>query len=372
MNFILKTLVILCLGFVGAQAETEEASKESQQRWGGLPAYSYRAETGHQFGGLLVYYLPQAEGTSKPSDITSAILLSTKNQFRAVSSSSIFWNKDTKHYVGTLDFQVWPNQFYGIGEEPQFKTIEDFEGNEENGILHHTNLFTFDNLYEFSPDGLFWIGFENQFTYEQINWTKQGLLEQEGLNTMTGYNGGILSGLGVQLALDARDNINSAHKGYFAAWNSTAYGKYLGSDFNFHEHRLDLRYYLPLPGERTIALRTRQWVQFGEVPFHNLARTNGTNELRGVPIGTYQDKQLSSYQLEYRGTPLPWRLGYRIFTDIAQVRSNFNQWSKARYQKTYGLGVRWALNPEQKFNVRIELPIVDGALSPVIEIKEAF
>lgn len=360
------------------EQQTEVLSDSSRQKWGILPAYALRKETGHQFGALVIYYLPEFEGSQKPSNITTAALYSTRNQARFVIAPSVYFGQDRKHWISSLDFKIWPSQFYGIGEDPQFEAGEiqpkmgDPEDEDLAGILYHNNLFSFTNLYEISTNGKFWYGLENRLHYHDIAWTRQGLLRANNFDQMQGYHGGVTSGLGAIASYDTRDNINSALSGTFVKWTSRYYGAALGSDHEYNEHKFDARVYLPIPGERSLALRTYHWTQFGDVPFYMLASTDGKSELRGVPIGYYQDKQLSSYQVEYRGTPLPWRLGYRVFGDLSQVRPDFDQLGKASYHYSYGLGIRWALNPERKFNVRIELPIVDGELSPVIEIKEAF
>ena len=171
---------------------------------------------------------------------------------------------------------------------------------------------------------------------------------------------------------DSRDNINSASKGSYASWLSRIYTSVLGSDYEFLDHELDLRHYFSLPGERVIAIRTLQQITHGDVPFLSLATTDGVHELRGAQEGKYQDRQSSSFQIEYRGTPLPWRFGYRVFAETSQVRSNFDELQSAKFQKSFGFGIRWALNPERKYNVRLDIPWVEGNLSPVIEITEAF
>lgn len=356
----------------------KEPEQVERQKWGILPAYAYRKETGHQLGALVIYYLPQIENSKKPSNITTAALYSTQNQARFVVAPSVYFGQDRKHWSSSLDFKIWPSQFYGIGEDPQFEKgeISPKKGEAEDpdlaGILYHNNLFSFTNLYEVSTNGKFWYGVENRFHTHNIAWTRQGLLEGNGFGQMDGYDGGITSGLGAVASYDTRDNINSAHTGALVKWTSRIYGQFLGSDYEYNEHKLDARVYLPIPGGRTLAMRTYHWGQFGDVPFYMLASTDGKSELRGVPIGYYQDKQLSSYQMEFRSAPLPWRLGYRVFGDLSQVRPDINQFHDAKYHYTYGVGLRWALNPERRFNVRIELPIVDGQLSPVVEIKEAF
>lgn len=353
---------------------------KSEQRWGALPAYAFREETGHQYGALVIHYLPQIDGTSKPSDITNAILYSTRNQFRAVTNPSIFWDKDRKHYEGSLDYQNWPTQFFGRGSDPVFEEVPSTQGQKldddgnpiyEKGLLYYSQLLSFNNFYELSPDGLWWMGIENRFNYRNISWPREGQLRIHGFENMVGKDGGITSGLGFRTSHDTRDNINSAHEGYLASWGTRFYSQALGSDFDYHEHRLDLRYYQPV-GTHTLAFRTLQWIQFGDVPFYSLASTNGNNELRGIPIGFYNNTQLSSYQAEYRTPSLGYRLELRLFADISQIRSNLNEIGEEKYHFTAGPGIRWALNPKQKFFVRVDVPITHEGPEMVIHIKEAF
>jgi hypothetical protein len=36
------------------------------------------------------------------------------------------------------------------------------------------------------------------------------------------------------------------------------------------------------------------------------------------------------------------------------------------------MGIRYAMNPKEKFNVRVDLAIVEGSAGLVIDVKEAF
>jgi hypothetical protein len=42
------------------------------------------------------------------------------------------------------------------------------------------------------------------------------------------------------------------------------------------------------------------------------------------------------------------------------------------FRQGYGLGLRYAMNPAQRMNIRIDLGFVDGTVAPAINIKEAF
>tara|TARA_B110000483_G_C18206680_1_gene548125 strand:+ start:6834 stop:7979 length:1146 start_codon:yes stop_codon:yes gene_type:complete len=379
-NLTIKFLGILALTFCslawtqdsGPMVDSDKLVEptKDQQRWGALPAAALKTETGLQLGGLLIYYLPKQNSTDNGSSITSAALYSAKHQARIVSSPTIYFDNNKQNYQGSIDFKLWPSRFYGIGSEPEFLDIPD---QEEEGILYKSTNISIDNNYSRSPDGKFWYGVGHKYKYEALTWDEQEqILDSTNTTKKTGFLGGVESGFGVVFSYDTRDNINSARKGYFAQISNYTYKPAFGSDFEYTHSQLDLRYFLNLPGKRVIAVRALQAIQNGDIPIQNLASTDGIHELRGVSEGYYHDKQLSAYQIEYRGTPMPWKFGYRVFADAGQVRSDFNEWDSKAFKVTYGFGIRWALNPERRYNVRIDLPIVDGALSPVIQIKEAF
>src|SRR5262249_32899775 len=94
-----------------------------------------------------------------------------------------------------------------------------------------------------------------------------------------GSNGGLVSGLGPNLVLDARDNTYSPTHGPYAAIAAQFYHKATGSEFQYADVYADLRHYIPI-GNNVLALAFYGEAAPGDTPFYMVPRLGGPN-LRG-------------------------------------------------------------------------------------------
>ena len=85
--------------------------------------------------------------------------------------------------------------------------------------------------------------------------------------------------------------------------------------------------------------------------------------------------EYKSYLPDYGRLDPPWirdRLGYAVFAEAGQVAHTAGDFSWGGFRRGYGIGLRYALNPAQRMNIRIDVGFVDGTVAPAINIKEAF
>ena len=86
------------------------------------------------------------------------------------------------------------------------------------------------------------------------------------------------------------------------------------------------------------------------------------------PAGTYQDKHLAAFEMEYRlpfweeGTAAPWsqfwkRLGLVGFIGGAQVFDRVSQLQAEAFNLGLGAGLRILFNPESRVNLRIDYAV---------------
>ncbi len=61
-----------------------------------------------------------------------------------------------------------------------------------------------------------------------------------------------------------------------------------------------------------------------------------------------------------------------LFTETAQVASDYSMFSIDEFKYGVGAGLRYALNPSERFNIRLDVSWVDKGLGFVFFIKEAF
>jgi len=121
-----------------------------------------------------------------------------------------------------------------------------------------------------------------------------------------------------------------------------------------------------------IAFRGIIGVNTGDPPFQMLFLTGSLGSfLRGYTISRFMDKNVITFQTEYR-MPLIWRFGLVAFAGFGQVAPEFSQVSINDLKPSVGLGLRFALIPDQKVNLRIDFGIGKDDSSFNIDFMEAF
>lgn len=61
-----------------------------------------------------------------------------------------------------------------------------------------------------------------------------------------------------------------------------------------------------------------------------------------------------------------------MFTEAGQVAHEVGDFAMDQFRADFGFGIRYAMNPDQKMNIRVDIGFVDGSVAPAINIKEAF
>jgi hypothetical protein len=106
------------------------------------------------------------------------------------------------------------------------------------------------------------------------------------------------SALGPSWEFDSRDNIFTPSRGLVAALDSLFYREEVGSDRDFETYRGYVFAYLPIGKPLVLGLRADARAARGDVPFYQLPFI----DLRGVPLGRYQDENAGVLEAELRWT----------------------------------------------------------------------
>lgn len=331
-------------------------SQNNPKRWSVLPAAASSPETGLQAGILAVHYLPK-DSLDATRTIGLAAIVSIKKQVRMVLFPNIYWGQNQQHFEGALDYKYWPANYYGVGSETT-----------DSASVYTTQYIKLSSNYSRALSKNFWIGATHQFHYNEIDW-KDSLPHR--FNDELGFNGNRLSGLGLILTFDQRDNPNAPTTGYYLNQRLIQFAQVTGSDFTYTELEWDARAYQTF-ADYTLALGGQLKSQNGNVPLLHLSSQDGTKRFRGIEKGRYRDKNLLSLQSEIR-TPLYfWNIGFATFAELSQVANSISQIDHKGWISSFGMGIRYAMNPKEKFNVRVDLAIVEGSAGLVIDVKEAF
>jgi hypothetical protein len=353
-----------------ARAAGTESSADAQ-RWAFVPILMSNAETGVQGGALVIRFLNPGDTLNKSSTIGFAARLSQKGQVEVNLFPEWYLGSNLYHIAADVNYIRWPADYYGLGNGSDIPkdSADGYLAQGVNGSVTAERAW-FRN-FSAGPQAL--------FNYEDIAPEgKQGLLT----DTVPGQNGGLTAGLGGVMTYDGRDAVYWARRGAYLRAKAVWYRGEWGSDFDYDSYCLEARQFLPLFATGALGLSATLQLKDGDVPFRELSTADGDHNLRGLVRGKYRDRHLLLLQAEYKSylpdygwLSHPWfrnRLGYAVFAEAGQVAHAVRDFAWEEFRPAYGVGLRYALNPAQRMNIRVDVGFVDGSVAPAINIKEAF
>jgi hypothetical protein len=370
--FGMHTLVADTVADSSAQHIVQQIS-DSAQRHGAAfyPYISYTPETRFA-GGVagIAYFRLDTIAHSRPSAISAGLIYSQLRQTGLGAYPDIYI--DNQHYriFGALEYFKFPDYFFGTGPAT---SNENREGNTPHGysIILSGLMPISDTIIQ----GGFNAGLRLHVRHNIMD--RSDSLNQSGkpgiifANAIAGARGGMLCGIGFITNLDSRDNVFDARKGWYYEGYLMLYNKALGSDFSFLRLNADVRTYMePIKGHG-LALQAQFTAIQGTPPFYALGLLGGQYSMRGYFMGRYRDKLMGIIQAEYR-LPLFWRLGLTCFTGIGDVAGSFGQFSLQSVKISAGLGLRFALSPAERLNIRCDLGFGRGDSQIYLGVSEAF
>lgn len=331
--------------------------EEKQQRWAAFPILASSTETGFMYGGMLFHFLPVDEPGQQASTIDLMAFATTEDQYQVILSPNLFFDNNRYRLNVSLNYSSWEANYYGIGndspdEEEEYKA-------DSIGASFTLERKLLDQ---------FVAGLVGSYASEEMTIEAGGMLQTENIAGSSDFE---YAGLGARVGYDTRDNTNAPNSGALATLESVWFDDSLGSDYDFDIQSLDLRYFVPVREEKVLALSMQMKEAHGDVPFRLLPSPDGTRLLRGIENGRYRDRILLGVQSGYR-FPVWKRFSGALFAEAAQVANDYSDIELSSFKTSIGLGIRYALNPEQRFNIRADIAWVDGGFGAVINVREAF
>ncbi len=331
---------------------------EGYQKWAFFPVIASSTETGLQLGALAVRFFPTDSPGGHSSTIDFIGFGTVEGQYFAGITPNFYFNEDRHHLYGGLSGKFWPANFYGIGNDTVEERKETYDGTSVSLRLGFERKW-FDLLYA---------GVLYRYINERIDALDTGVLERE---AVTGVNGGVRSGVGVTCSYDTRDNLNDARDGVYVGYESLFFEEGLGSDYRYMEQTLDLRGYFQTTPSTCLAVRGYLTMMRGAIPFQDLSTPDGFDLLRGIEKGRYRERDMAALQAEWR-FPIYKRFGGVVFAETAQTAYEMSALKNDGWKYSIGTGLRYALNPAERFNIRLDVSFVDGGFGLALGIREAF
>lgn len=387
MKKIILIFTLLCLGLnlVSAQEEkplndgffkryvnkiiNDTVSQEKAQFFI-YPVAGYRPETGFEFGvvPLQVYYANE-DTNNRLSEIVGYGFFTLKGQYGLRVSHAIYSDKDKWFFLGDLDFEKFPLNYYGIGSDVPVDNI---------AIVDATQIRIKERILRRVKKDLY-VGFETDFrsmsnvSFEDPNDSNQGV----DFALPFGAEGTTNLGLGVGVVFDQRRNVLNERNALFSEIAFIDYNTFWKSNVEFRNIISDTRFFKSFNDRNVLAMQLLGEFNYGgNVPFNQLSLMGGENIMRGYFRGRFRDENQIAFQAEYRMLPLKLgfsdRIGATIFGGVGDVFNDWNELNVRNIKWSAGFGARFLLFQQKDVYLRVDYAITPDENGFYISVGEAF
>lgn len=370
LKIVLLTLLLLS-GVVFAQNDNtdivealtadSDSTESKKLSFNGYPYAYFTPETQLAFGigGIFIFYTSDYEKL-KPSKIGIGGWYSTNKQYNIAINPVMYFSENRIYIELPFNFGHFIDKFWGIGNN----TIE--TGNEEYTLdqFAATLKVQIPPVWFASDRTGIIIDYDDTEIVDKMN---NEILQND---EVIGSNGGQLIGIGTDLVWDTRDNLFFPNHGIYQYMKFVVYPSF--NDYAFYTFELDVRHYNSFSKDHVLAGNIYFAGSNGEVPFYKLQALGGQNRMRGYFEGRYRDKNYLLLQLEYRQY-FWWKFGFAVFVGAGDVASELMKFNLNDMKFSYGAGLRFLFNKEEKVNLRVDFGIGnDGNSGVYFGIEEAF
>ena len=326
----------------------------------GFPILFYTPETRFGFGAaaVCIFNFKSDSLLAPRSSINLGFTYTQNRQVLFYLPYVLFIKNRTFQVYGELAYNRYNYNFYGVGNNQPENYVERY------GVEFPRWRFTF--LKKVTRR--FYAGLRyafDKFSLYDLDSTGQLITKK-----IPGSNGGFVSGIGVVLLADTRDNIFYPSKGMWGELVLYRDDELTGSSFNYTRIALDIVKYVHY-GANILALNAYSIYSNSDLPFFQMGTLGGQKKMRGFYEGRYRDNNLLVFQAEYR-RHLFWLLGFTLFADAGQVARRYDEFNAKNWRYTYGAGLRLTIDKVQKINLRIDVGVGNGKVLPYFTIAEAF
>ncbi|MEJ8801647.1 BamA/TamA family outer membrane protein [Pontibacter sp. H249] len=372
-GILLLFMLQIAVALLPAQAQTDTlaATLPDEQIKKGfipIPVLYYTPDTRLGFGAAVIGYMQlKSKLDATYTRLSTARILvdyTLNKQTDQQLEWSVFTREEKYLLRGELRHRTYVDRFYGIGNNTPKTNDEKYEYelvNARLGALKKAGKYTFAGL-DFQ--------FTNYYNLELHAGEESGtsiLLTEQ----VPGYRGGFNSGVGAIFLFDSRDNVSFASSGAFLEAAAYSYGSIVGGDFDYSNYSLNFSKYFMLRPNHVLGSNTFININTGNTPLLRMATAGGDRILRGYARNRFLDQNFAGTQVEYR-FPVYKRFGMTTFASLGDVFAKTSDVSFNTLKYSVGGGVRYALNQEQKLNIRADVGYGREGTNFYIVIGEAF
>lgn len=327
-----------------------------------IPAPFYTPDTSLGLAIISTYfYRFKGYPHARASSVTNALVLTLQKQFQFTHRANFYVKNDEWYIWHQLQGRIWPDLYFGYGN----RLTESSESYLSRSVMFIESVQKRFGKYVF-------FGPYTEFHYFAPTQFQDGgrLAQEEAPGTRTH----LLNWSGLNLSLDHRDNPNATHSGGWYQLDIGGIADLRGGPFHQFRASLDLRHFVAVNENQTFATRlhvTDGAGAPGSLPFTLMRSLGGESRLRGIPIGKYRDQSALWGIAEYR-VELNHRFSTLFYTGAGQVAEHITQLRGDRFQPIVGTGLRFAILPTERVNLRFDVAVHGSQFSTYIVAGEAF
>lgn len=335
---IARLSILFCTLF-GQNLYSQDSIRVKKVKILPIPTIGYSPETRTYLGAVSLFTMNlYQESTTRSSSAKMEFNYTWNRQIILETGWNYFFKDESWFTQGLLHYSKYPDLYYGIGNNTPNSAEVNFESNRVKADI--------DILKNISNRWFAGIGF-NYSNYSNIKYNQDNTGYPELKNE---------SNLGLKLLLlkDSRNSILTPKSGiYFKVVNSFKFSE------NFYDQlSVDVRKFYSFGQKKNqiIAGRFYQFSVFNTPPFYDYSLIGGDAQVRGYYYGRYRDKNLSSFQLEYR-VNISRSIGLATFGGVSAVYPDLTSMSQSSFKPNLGLGLRFLVDKRENTNLRFDYAI---------------
>ncbi len=345
----IRFFTVVCLVFFmqlpfSAKAQTGDSAIHKSHLIA-LPVISRSIETDWSFGagGTYTFYTTsKKDSATRTSSIRFLGTYSLRKQFLITLNGPVFFPGERYVLNSHFSYSSFPDKFWGLGNQSKETDAESYDFRQYYIHLHGERLLTHK----------IFVGLVYDFQRViDINVQNGGLFDQQNVAGRKPYQ---VSGLGLSLSWDKRNNTFWPGKGHYLSLQATHFTSLLLSNHRYTNFILDARWYKRMVRKQIFALQAYGFFNTGaDVPIRSLASLGGADRMRGYFSGRFRDDHLLTVQGEYR-VPVYKRFSAVGFAGVGDVAGRYSTLSIKQLKYSYGGGLRFAVNKNEKLHIRFD------------------
>jgi hypothetical protein len=352
-----------------AEPDKERDGRRESTKPGGwgldvFPVIFSTPETG--FGGgagcVLTHRRAQGDEHAFSHSVPVFLYYTEKKQSNVAIAPDLYFREGHWHVKASVAYEKLPSYFYEVGDYVAEDYLEDAD--KEDYTLEAASLqpWVLRRVVSRLRAG---VVYDLRKT-SVLEVEEGGILQRE---LVDGRQGGVQSGLGPALEWDSRNHVFYPSRGGWYQLYCLFYHHRLGGDFDFQGYWIDLRHFFTVRSPHLLAFQVWASKRAGHIPFTRYAAIGG--QMRGIHAERLQDRYAAVAQAEYR-YPIWRRFSGVAFVSLGEVAHRAGGFTLRDVKYAGGAGLRFALNPADKLNVRFDVGISEWGAETYFQIQEAF